>query len=99
MDIIRIEQLQIDKERLVDLCKMRENEAKANDEKYHTIKKELETTQDAYKVLETQKTTLDKEFNELVKIKGWFDLITSSSAILVFRKYKIFISKVWERKK
>ena len=66
MDIIRIEQLQIDKERLVDLCKMRENEAKANDEKYHTIKKELETTRDAYKVLETQKTTLDKEFNELL---------------------------------
>ena len=45
---------------------MRQNEAQANDEKYQTVRKELEATQNAFKVVEAQKSTLDRDYQELL---------------------------------
>ena len=61
-----MEQQQIEMERIQNLCTMRANEAKASEEKYQTVKKELDAAQQAFKQVNDQKKALNKDYQELL---------------------------------
>lgn len=76
--IYRIEQQQLEIERLNHLCTMRGNEAKANDEKYQVIKKELDASQQAFSDIHTKYKSIKNDYEQLLE-----------RLLVIFEKYNL----------